>query len=162
MRPQQWADWKIIGITGHRGLTEADERNVRSALKVIVRNKSVHAICVGGALGADTVALRAAHEFRLEGGPRLIVVVPDTAAKQPRDARSYFHLADQVIELHYPITKQDNFNAFRLRNEYLVDLSSSLVAFWNGGLKSGTAHAVRLANQVGLAVHHVKVKGLPD
>ncbi len=128
-------------------------------MKLVAQNKTVDAIYFGGALGADTVALRAAHEFREGKRPHLTVVAPDTAARQPFEARKWFKLADEVIELHYPITKNDGYESFKQRNQYIVDISTSLVAFWNGDSKSGTGSAVRMAQQVGLIVHRVKIEG---
>ena len=126
---------------------------------VIAKNRTVDAIYFGGALGADTVALQASHEARIDKRPHLVVVTPDTAARQPIEARRWFKLADEVVELRHKITKDDRYAAFKLRNQYIVDISTSLVAFWNGEVKSGTGSAVRMARDVGLMVHHVKIEG---
>jgi uncharacterized phage-like protein YoqJ len=157
VRPPERADWKIISITGHRKVSVVDHDRIFAAMKVLVRNPTVDAIYVGGALGADTIALRAAAEYREGKKPHITVVVPDTADKQPWDARKYFHLADEVVELKKPIQKSDNFAAFKERNAYLVDHASVVVAFFSGNWASGTGHALRYAKSRGVETREIKV-----
>lgn len=161
MRPADRQGWKIISITGHRKVSARDVDRIFAAMKILVRNPTIDAIYFGGAIGADTYALRAAAEYRVEKRPHLTVVVPDTAAKQPRDAQKYFSLADEVIELGNPITKDDGFEAFKIRNVYLVDAATTLVGFFSGKWNSGTGHAIRYAKANGVAYCEVKVDHVP-
>jgi len=157
MRPAGQEHWKIISITGHRELSGKDTSRVRSAMKLLVENPTVDAIYFGGALGTDTIALRAAAEFRKGNKPRLVVVVPDTEEAQPFHARQWIHLADETVELHHPITASDGFSAYKKRNEYLVDICTALVAFYSGKKQSGTGHAVQYALSNGVLTHEVRV-----
>lgn len=128
-------------------------------MKALVGNASLDAIYFGGAAGADTEALRAALELRSGKRPHLVVVVPDTIDKQPLLTREWTRQADEVIELQNPITSDDGYASFKTRNQYLVDVGSFGVAFFNGNYKSGTGHAVRAAEKIGLVVHKVAIKG---
>lgn len=157
MRPADRADWKIVSVTAHRKISIPDQPRVRSAMKVLVQNPTIDAIYFGGALGGDTLALRAAAEFRTGPKPRLVVVLPDTEAAQPFAARQWYHLADEVIELGYTITQDDGFQAYHRRNEYLVNICTSLVAFFSGQKKSGTGSTIDYARSLGVVVHEVPV-----
>jgi len=128
-------------------------------MKLLVQNPTVDAIYVGGARGGDTIALQAAAEFRKGSRPQLVVVCPDTEAAQPFQARQWFHLADEVIELGNPITREDGFESYRIRNKYLVDHCTTLVAFYNGDKDTGTGHAVQYAESLGVVVRTVPIVG---
>jgi hypothetical protein len=158
MRPPGREQWKIVSITGHRNVSVRDVDRIYAAMKVLVNNPTVDAIYVGGALGADTIALRAAADYRKGKRPWLTVVVPDKAVNQPQDARKHFHLADEVIELGNPITRDDGYESFKVRNVYLVDIASSVVAFYSGKRASGTGHAIGYAKSRGVPVHEIKME----
>jgi hypothetical protein len=158
MRPADREHWKIISLSGHRNVSLKDESRIVAATKTLVNNPTIDAMYFGGALGADTISLRAAATYRVGKRPHLVVVCPNTRNHQPVDARKYFHLADEVIELGYEITRDDGFKAFKLRNEYLVDVASSLVAFYSGKRNSGTGHAVGYAESLGLSVYKIPVE----
>lgn len=127
-------------------------------MKTLVGNASIDAIYFGGARGADTEALKAALEFRADKRPWLVVVVPDTVSRQPRETHEWTRKADEVIELHAAITKDDGFASFKKRNVFLVDIASFLVAFWAGDYSTGTGHAVRYAEKDGLVVYKIPIR----
>lgn len=158
MRAADREHWKIVTMTGHRNVTPKDIAVIRGSIRSLVRNPSIDAIYFGGALGADTVALIAAAEFRQDERPHLVVVTPNTARHQPADARKYFHLADEVIELGYEITRDDHYAAFKKRNCYMVDVATAVVAFFSGNKKSGTWHAMSYAESSGLTVYPIPVE----
>jgi len=159
VRPPERERWKIISITGHRSLNATDRERVRKGIQALVNNTSIDAIYFGGARGVDTEALRAALEFRKDKRPHLVVVIPDTVEEQPWDTREWTRKADEVIELRNPISKANKFASYRIRNQYLVDIATFLVAFWNGDYKSGTGQAVRMAEKDGLYVYKIPVTG---
>jgi len=159
VRPPDRERWKIVSITGHRDLSPKDLRLVQRGLQALVNNKTIDAIYFGGAKGTDTEALKAAVGFRTGTRPHLVVVVPDTVDAQPWGTREWTRKADEVIELRNPITQDDKFKSYRLRNQYLVDICTFLVAFWNGDYKSGTGQAVRMAEKDGLFVYKFPVTG---
>lgn len=159
MRPAGQEDWKIISITAHREVSGQDQSRIRSSMKVLVENPTIDAIYFGGARGGDTIALRAAHEFRTGERPWLAVVVPDTVRQQPFEAKQWFHLADDIIELGNNITPDNKFSAYHIRNEYLVHVATSLVAFYSGKKTSGTGRCIDFAKSHGVVVHVIPVSG---
>jgi hypothetical protein len=159
VRPADRIHWKIVSVTGHRSLTAKDLDRVRKGAQALVSNPTIDAIYFGGAKGVDTQALKAALEFRTDKRPWLVVVVPNTVEDQPWDTRVWTRKADEVIELHNPITKDNKYASYRIRNQYLVDICMFLVAFFNGDYKSGTGQAVRMAEKDGLSVYKIPVTG---
>jgi hypothetical protein len=159
VRPPGRLHWKIVSITGHRSLSPTDKTIVRKGIQALVNNKTIDAIYLGGARGVDTEALKAALELRTDKRPWLTVVLPDTISDQPLDTREWTRKADEIIELRNPITKDNKYVSYRIRNQYLVDICMFLVAFFNGDYRSGTGQAVRMAEKVGLFVYKVPVSG---
>jgi hypothetical protein len=149
--------WKIISLTGPRNVSLRDERRIWDATKTLIANSTIDAIYFGGALGADTVSLRSASANRQGKRPHLVVVCPNTQNHQPSAARQYFHLADEIIELGYEITRDDGFKAFKLRNQYLVDVATVLVGFYSGKRNSGTGHAISYAESLGVSIRKIPV-----
>lgn len=154
-------------ITAHRELVEDDALRIRKGMEDFISFNDFDYIMFGGARGGDTVALASALELRhLSRRPlMLVVVVPDTLAAQPRETWAVSERADRVIELHHPITRENNFWALRHRNEFMIDWvypHGRLLAFWNGE-KSGTANAVYYARRIDLEVSTRKIqsRGFP-
>jgi hypothetical protein len=128
-------------------------------MKTIVSVARVDAVYFGGARGADTEALRGALHHRSQWDrPKLIVVVPDTFEKQPKETQLWTKKADEVIELKNPITKDDNFASFAIRDHYLVDIANSLVAFFSGDYSTGTGKTVRMAERDGVVVTKIPIE----
>lgn len=152
-------------ITAHRELVEGDDLRIRKGVEDFIGFNDFDYILFGGARGGDTLALATALELRSTSRRplMLVVVVPDTLAAQPRETWSVSEKADRVIELHHPITRENNFWALRHRNEFMIDWAYSdgrLLAFWNGE-KSGTANAVFYARELGLEVSVRSIKSRP-
>jgi hypothetical protein len=158
-RPADRLDWEIASITAHRDLAPSDAAVIQGAMQTLVAHPSVDAIYFGGARGGDTIALQAALYFRQGQRPWLTVVVPDRVEKQPVETHFWTRKADEVIELRNEITKADYFQSFTIRDRYLVDVATYLVAFFNDNYKTGTGKTVRMAEKDGLQVHKIKVVG---
>lgn len=149
---------KVVVFSGHRDLSPEDIRKVWAGVKMVVENSTVDEIWVGGARGTDNEVLKASFHYRVGKTPKIIVVVPDTVQKQPRECQDWIRRADQVIELGLEITQENGFSAFRKRNEFMLDHGKVLVAFWDGKPKSGTAQAVHYARKTNLPVKHIPVR----
>lgn len=160
MRPPERQAWKIASMTGHRDLSPKDLYRLQTAMKGLATNPTIDAIYFGGAMGADTEALRTALEVRVGARPHLVVVVPYTVYHQPSSTHQVTHSADEVIELGNKITADDRFASYQIRNQYLVDVCSLLVAFWNGNYKSGTGSAVQMAERQGKPIHRIPMGDL--
>ena len=129
----------IISITAHRDLAAADLDIIHAKMKLLVNDVQITRIYFGGARGGDTEALKSAlaHRASTTKRPDLFVVVPDTIASQPVEARRWIKQADLLIELHNPITKADGYASYTNRDHYLVDKCDRLVAFCRGGETTG-------------------------
>ncbi len=148
-----------VAITSHRLHSAEDAAKAKAVMKGIVEDPQVDKVFFGGAKGLDTVCLAAALELRRGSRPQLVVLVPNRVEDQPYEARLVITRADQVVELGFPITIQDGWAAYRLRNTELVERADVLVALWDGKAKSGTAHAVGVANKLGRRMIHIQVSG---
>jgi uncharacterized phage-like protein YoqJ len=141
-------------ITAHRDLADGDDLVIRKAMKEFIGYGEFDYIMFGGARGGDTFALAAALDLRNTSPKplKLVVVVPDTLAAQPRETWATTERADRIIELRHRITHEDGYWALHHRNEFMVDWAypeGRLLAFWNGE-KSGTANAVFYARRMGM------------
>lgn len=148
---------KAAAITGHRMIGPVSTRRVWSAASTLLKNLSIDTIYLGGASGVDTEFLKASLHYRVGLCPRLIVVVPDTVEQQPMATRVWSRKADGVIELLEPITSGNKYLSYKRRNEYLVDQSTFLIAFFNGDFKSGTGSAINYAKKCGKKVYTIPV-----
>jgi uncharacterized phage-like protein YoqJ len=149
-----------VGITSHRKFTAADMGKARRAIKSLIENPNVERILFGGAIGLDTICLEAALEFRTTPSkPELVVIVPNRIQHQPRQAQRAIHRADTVLELGLPITLDDGYRAYKVRNTKIVEASDVIVALWNEDPQTGTGHAVGVAKKMGKKVIIVKVTG---
>jgi hypothetical protein len=148
---------KAAAITGHRTLGPTSTRRVWTAAKTLLRNLTIDSIYLGGASGVDTEFLKAALEYREGLRPKLIVVVPDTVERQPVSTREWTRRADGIVELLEPITADNSYLSYKKRNEYLVDQSTFLIAFFNGNFKSGTGSAINYAKKCGKKVYTIPV-----
>lgn len=157
-RPPERETWVIASITAHRELAEQDPQRIHNAMRVLVSREDLDAVYFGGARGGDTEALKAALYFRGKNPrPWLTVVVPHTLDQQPAETHFWTKKADEVIELRNPITRDNHFKSYLIRDRYLVDCASYLVAFFNGDYKTGTGATVRMAEKDGLEVHKVPI-----
>lgn len=135
-----------IAITANRDLVQNDHRIIASTITGVCELAPDEMI-FGGARGGDSVSLRVAHAKR-DARTRLIVIVPDTVAAQPRDAqKDICECADEVIELGYAITRDDGFAAFRNRNATMVTRATHVGGFWNGDRRSGTWSTLCMARR---------------
>jgi len=130
----------IVGITASRRFKSIDSQLIDSKILDLVIAPNVNEIVFGGAKGGDTIALKAAllHRAGLyrpgakPSIPKLVVIVPDVVRSQPPETWAITERADEVVELHLPIIKDDGWLAYRKRNEAIVDRCNRMVAFWTG------------------------------
>jgi predicted Rossmann fold nucleotide-binding protein DprA/Smf involved in DNA uptake len=148
---------KSAAITGHRNIGPVSTRRIWTAAKTLLSNLTIDAIYLGGASGVDTEFLKASLQYRVGLRPKLIVVVPDTVERQPVSTREWTRRADSIIELKEPITADNRYLSYKKRNEYMIDSSTFLIAFFNGNFKSGTGSAINYAKKCGKKVYTIPV-----
>lgn len=149
-----------VAITANRLLIPSDHEIIAIQMAKLMTDPLVEAIYFGGAIGGDTVALQACLDMTFLDRPKLIVVVPFKLSDQPKITRSVSEQADELIELGNPITVSDGYRSYHIRNEFMCDHSSKIVAFWNKSTKpSGTAACIRYALKTKKEVEIVEIKG---
>jgi hypothetical protein len=157
--------WNEIAITGTRRANSYEgckwifEKSVRpfvvsaTVLRPIPSDTYVARFWLGGALGIDTHML---HWLADHTVARINVVVPNTLADQPAEARERIELAiergrvGKLIELK----AGDSPQCFHIRNRYLVDHAQLVIGFPLMGRtvndrKGGTWSTLTYAHEVG-------------
>ncbi|MGX8698560.1 MAG: SLOG family protein [bacterium] len=152
-------------FTGHRpdklpwGSNERDircaalKKRIYDAVEAVYLGGIRHYIC-GMALGCDTyfgeavLRLREEHpEVTLEAA---IPCEDQTHNWSARDCRRYAALVSACDEKHI-LQKTYTRDCMALRNKYMVDHASVLIAVWSGS-EGGTAQTVRYAQHRGLEI----------
>lgn len=130
-------DEYIIAITGHRDYPD------RAALyRGIDRMKADH-YYFGGARGVDSDALE--YISRTQPNAVRTVVVPNRLADQPIQARIITkRYAHNVIEL-----RNTGANRYMIRNQYMVDRSTKVQAFYDFRGSGGTHNTIEYARLKG-------------
>lgn len=149
----------VVGITGHRELTAADRKLIHLVLDELASREHITEFRIGGALGADTEALQALYKSRLKHKTAFVikVILPATREDQPKEAKKFVSLADEVEELGLDPSLA---SSYLKRNEVgIVEPSNVIIAFWDGREKSGTAATIRAADKLGIKVVKIHVQG---
>ncbi|MEV5506506.1 hypothetical protein [Streptomyces orinoci] len=145
-----------IGITGHRGLSEAVEKDVRQALHEVIE-----AYPPGGLTGVSCIADGPDAWFAeevLRCGGRIEVVVPAAEYREGLPAwhhESYDGLLRRASDIHHTGLTRSDAQAHMTGSELLVGLVDELIAVWDGQPArgyGGTADVVAYANRTGVAV----------
>ncbi|MGK5632070.1 hypothetical protein [Streptomyces sp. URMC 123] len=148
-----------VGITGHRGLSDALEQPLRQELAEIVgayeRDALIGVSCLAD--GPDAWFARAV----LDHGGRIEAVVP---AREYRDGlpdwhhETYDDLLRRASDVHHTGLETSTEHAHMVSGELLVGLVDELLAVWDGGPArglGGTADVVAYARRVGVPVRVV-------
>lgn len=147
-----------VAVSGTRRPHPEDEGEIVRRIVEAIDRWRPREMLFGGAIGADTVALRAAHAVRVgRAWPRLVVVVPGRAEEQPESAREATRrCADEVVELRLPLADK---SSYLTRNAELLARADRLLAFWDGR-KGGTSWTINEARRRGLGIEVAPVNGL--
>lgn len=137
--------------------TQLKEKLKENLLNLLSEYESL--VCWSGmALGVDTVFAQIVLEMRDAGLPvRLCCAIPCRSQpdKWPKDAKKLY----ENILIRADVVKyvQDGYtpSCMQKRNEFMVDLSSYVIAVWSGS-SGGTANCVSYANKKNVKVHLIR------
>ncbi|MFH8368836.1 hypothetical protein [Streptomyces sp. NPDC018031] len=148
-----------LGITGHRGLPEATERLVRTAIQEEIRRHRPDDLVAVSCIADGPDAWFA--EAVLQAGGRLAVVIP---AERYRDGLPEDHhpmydtLLGRATDVHATGMTDSGSQAHMAGSEILVDLADELIAVWDGQPArgyGGTADVVAYADRIGVPVRRI-------
>lgn len=130
-----------VAITANRDIPEEMFSVLKTRMAELCSDSNIEEIIFGGARGGDTIALEAC--LNISPRPRLVVIVPDVLAAQPKETQDLSQKADELIELRNKI--EYPFDSYQIRNQAMVDRADKVEAFWNFNQKSGTWNCIRYA-----------------
>lgn len=146
---------RVVAFTGHRsdklpgGWGGHKEREAMAELLASrLHREGIKRVIVGGALGIDQIAMKAASY----AGCHIILVEPFPGfwRKWPiRSIEEYMKLKYSInpaaLEIHYS-DKDEEYAAWKMqkRNEYMVDMATEVWAYWNGS-GGGTHNCIKYA-----------------
>ncbi len=145
-----------VGITGHRGLSSAVEKDVRAALRSAVGAYSP-ADLVGVSCIADGPDSWFAEAVLAHGG-RIEVVVPAAGYRAGLPLwhhGTYDELLGRATDVHHTGLTESDSQAHMTGSELLVGLVDELLAVWDGQPArgyGGTADVVAYAGRTGVPV----------
>lgn len=151
-----------VAITANRSLDLDDHVTIFNKMAELVTNENIEKIYIGGAVGGDTVALQAALDISKSTmyRPKFIVVVPDTLKRQVSSTWPISKQADEIIELNEAITAENGYEAYHIRNRYMVDHAEQVVAFHSADKAGGgTLKTIRYAQLCGKPVDIIYLIG---
>ena len=147
-------------FTGHRQLPSelsALEKRLTETVTSLISDGYVNFVA-GGAIGFDTLAAKVVLKLKVQF-PHISLRLVLPCKEQDKywtDAqkKEYARLLEQADSHEYVCEGYTRY-CMHQRNRKMVDTSSSVVAFYNGDGKGGTASTVKYANQKGVKVINV-------
>ncbi|MBR1984526.1 MAG: DUF1273 family protein, partial [Clostridia bacterium] len=79
----------------------------------------------------------------------------------PKDKEHYAELLEKADKLTY-VGKKYTFDCMQKRNEYMVDNSDKVFAFWNGEEKGGTWNTIQYARKKGKDLEIIDLRKICD
>ncbi len=155
---------KTVCFTGHRSLPTgmglgALKKQIRDEIEKSLED-GYNRFLFGAAIGFDMICGELLVErkkrilFKKPMPFEVIAVVPfeEQATKYSvKDHERYYELlskCDDVVTLNTHYTS----DCYKQRNQYMVDRSSKLIAYYDGGFRSGTGQTVRMAEKQNLKI----------
>ncbi|WP_317854461.1 SLOG family protein [Chakrabartyella piscis] len=145
---------KTASVTGHRKLPmdmelEILQKQLANEIEVSINDGYIRFL-FGGAIGWDMLCGFVVASLKEKYKEiQLVAVVPfreqeeKWSKEEQTKYRELLHLCDEVIILQEEYTK----DCFKNRNQYMVDHSSKVIAYYNGGVRSGTGQTIRMAEK---------------
>lgn len=157
---------KTIAFTGHRpdklpGGYNSDHDDIKEFIRKELGKVQWDTVLVGGALGIDQIAHKAAHYWTIGREDKKLVLVCEPFKgfwrKWPVDS------IEKYMELKYSdgtdfiyVDSSEEYAPWKMqkRNEYMVDRCDELWAWWDGS-DGGTANCVKYAKKIGKPVRNL-------
>ncbi|MBE6649717.1 MAG: DUF1273 domain-containing protein [Ruminococcaceae bacterium] len=143
-------------FTGHRDIPYSDLTDLKERLKkelVILIELGYKNFVAGGAIGFDTLAAEAVLDLKSEYSDiKLHLVLPCEGqdkfwtSEQKKKYKAVLSVADSHEYVSIPYTRY----CMHQRNRKMVDMSSAVICFFDGGEKGGTASTVKYALKKGI------------
>ena len=138
-----------VAFTGHRTYAGESNQELRRVVAQLYERGFSRFLC-GMSWGFDLAAGEAVLELKKEHPEvDLIAVIPHKGFFKlfhGADAEQYRRVAD-VADGAEVVSENGGDLSYMLRNNYLVDNASVVVAWWDGAPKGGTAYTVRRARK---------------
>ena len=146
-----------VAFSGHRTYQGEAKEELRGVVARLYDEGYRRFLC-GMAGGFDLAAGEAVAELkRAHSDVELIAVVPYEGFYRlfhAEDAEQYRRVADAADAI-VVVSESEGKVAYRMRNDYLVENSSVLVAWFDGVPRGGTAYTVRRARRKGVRVENL-------
>ncbi|MCF3174572.1 hypothetical protein IPZ61_14715 [Streptomyces sioyaensis] len=145
-----------VGLTGHRGLTAAVEKLVRTDLEAELKTYKSAELCGVSCLADGPDAWFA--ESVLAVGGRIEAVIPAAQYRNGLPAAhhaTYDALLHQAVDVHHTGRGESSSLAHMAGSEILVGLVDRLIAVWDGKPArgfGGTADVIAYARRTGVPV----------
>lgn len=128
-------------------------QNMTSLVVNLIENENYTHFIAGGAMGVDTdfaetiIKLRDSKykEITLE---LAIPFINHHSAFPLQDKKRFEIVKNKANTITYTMERYTNF-AYHVRNRYMVDNSSTVLAFWNGETKGGTYSTINCTKKQG-------------
>lgn len=147
-----------VCFSGHRDVPFGKQKELKQHLRFEIAKAyadGYRCFYCGMAMGFDLLAAEAALSLQSElRDLQVIAVVPfrDQTAKWSKEAQSKYNSILRIVD-DVTVLSERYYNGCLLRrNDYMVNHSSRLIAYYNGSNKGGTFYTVKKAGQNWLEV----------
>ena len=148
---------RSVAFSGHRTYRGEADEELRGVVARLYDEGYRRFLC-GMAWGFDLAAGEAVAELkRAHSDVELIAALPYRNFSKlfhAEDAEQYRRVADAADDI-VVVSKSEGKVAYRMRNDYLVENSSVLVAWFDGQPRGGTAYTVRRARRKGVRTENL-------
>lgn len=147
-----------VCFSGHRNVPFNKRRELKQCLKLDIAKAytdGYRCFYCGMAMGFDLLAAEAALSLQSElRDLQVIAVVPfrGQADRWSVEAKNRYESILRIVDDVVVLSERYNNECLLRRNDYMVNNSSRLIAYYDGSNKGGTFYTIRKARRQGLCV----------